>query len=187
MCDDPGPGDGGTLGPDREVETVIEAALVRAAQRGDTTAMSAVLDRLVPYVARICGPIALASGPDAAQDALIAILRGLPSLREPHALYGWARAIAVREAVRHATRDGRTQPTPPAMLAAVPDRGDPQLDADVRDVLHRLSPHHRAVLVLRDLEGLDEAAAAAVLHLPLGTVKSRLHRARHLFRKEWNA
>lgn len=164
----------------------VEVAVVKAAQRGDTVAMSVMLDRLVPYVGRICGPIALASGPDAAQDALIAILRGLPTLREPRALYGWARAIAVREAVRHATRDRRTHPTSPDTLAAVPERGDPQLSADVCDVLDRLSPQHRAVLVLRDLEGLDEAAAAAVLHLPVGTVKSRLHRARQMFRKAWN-
>lgn len=175
------------LGPDRDVETEVDGALVRAAQRGDTVAMSIVLDRLVPYVGRICGPIALASGPDAAQDALIAILRRLPTLREPHALYGWARAIAVREAVRHASRDSRTRPGPLDTLAAVPERSDPQLSTDIRDVLDRLSPHHRAVLVLRDLEGLDEAAAAAVLHLPVGTVKSRLHRARRMFRKEWDA
>jgi DNA-directed RNA polymerase specialized sigma24 family protein len=54
-------------------------------------------------------------------------------------------------------------------------------------VLDRLTPHHRAVLVLRDLEGLDEASVAAVLDLPVGTIKSRLHRARRLFRKEWSA
>lgn len=181
MARDPDPGTGGTARLDFDV------AVVRAAQRGDTVAMNVVLEQLTPYVGRICGPIALDSGPDAAQDALIAILRALPSLREPRALYGWARAIAVREAVRHATRNARTHATSPDTLAAIPDRGDPQLDADVRDVLQRLSPQHRAVLMLRDLEGLDEATAAAVLHLPVGTVKSRLHRARQMFRKAWNA
>jgi RNA polymerase sigma factor (sigma-70 family) len=161
------------------------ARLVRAAQRGDTLAMSDLLDRLTPYVGRICGPIALDSGPDAAQDALIAVLRALPTLREPAALFGWVRAIAVREAVRHATRDARSRPTDAVVLAALPTREDPQLSSDVRDVLDRLTPEHRAVLMLRDLEGLDEAAAAAVLQLPVGTVKSRLHRARRRFAKAW--
>lgn len=165
----------------------VDVALVRAAQRGDTLAIAALLDNLIPYVGRICAPIALASGPDAAQDALISILRALPTLREPLALRGWARAIAVREAVRHASRDRRAHPTAAETLIAVPDRDDPQLAADVRDVLARLTPEHRAVLVLRDLEGLDERAAADVLGLPVGTVKSRLHRARHIFKKAWNA
>lgn len=158
------------------------AELVRAAQRGDTMALHDLLDRLAPYVARICGPIALDDAADAAQEALIAVFRSLRTLREPDALHGWVRAIATREAVRVARRR-TTRPT--VELFELPTPGDPQLAADVRDVLTRLTPEHRAVLVLRDLEGLDEAAAAAVLAVPEGTVKSRLHRARRSFRKEW--
>jgi RNA polymerase sigma factor (sigma-70 family) len=160
----------------------IDPALVRAAQRGDAMAMGALMDVLVPYVGRLCGPIALQDGPDAAQEALIAIFRALGRLREPAAIHGWARAIAVREAVRVAARAGRAVP---AELSDLPAPGDPQLGADIRDVLQRLSPQHRAVLVLRDLEGLDEQAAAAVLDVPLGTMRSRLSRARRTFRKAW--
>jgi len=163
---------------------MIEEQLVRAAQRGDTVAMNDVLDALTPYVGRICGPIALSDGPDAAQEALIAIFRGLRSLENPAALFGWARAIAVREAVRVARRGQRQQP---AELADLPAVDDPQLTVDVQDVLRRLSPEHRAVLVLRDLEGMDEQAAAAVLDVPAGTAKSRLHRARASFRKAWRS
>ena len=158
------------------------AALVRAAQRGDTLALHDLLDALAPYVARICGPIALDDAPDAAQEALIAVFRGLRALREPAALHGWVRAIATREAVRVARRRVARAADP---LPDLPARGDPELAADVRDVLARLTPEHRAVLVLRDLEGLDEAAAAALLAVPEGTVKSRLHRARRSFREAW--
>ncbi|MFF5208597.1 RNA polymerase sigma factor [Streptosporangium sp. NPDC000396] len=160
---------------------MIEDLVVRA-QRGDTIAMNELLDRLTPYVARICGPIALESGADAAQEALIAIFRRLRTLREPTALYGWARAIAVREAVRIARR------RPVAVeLDELPSREDVECAADIRDVLSRLSPEHRAVLMLRDLEGLEESVAAELLDLPVGTVKSRLHRARDNFRKAWSA
>jgi hypothetical protein len=72
----------------------IDPALVRAAQRGDPIAVAELMDALAPYVGRVCGPIALQDGPDAAQEALIAILRNLGGLREPGAIYGWARAIA---------------------------------------------------------------------------------------------
>jgi RNA polymerase sigma-70 factor (ECF subfamily) len=160
------------------------AGLVHAAQRGDGLAMAELLDALTPAVGRWCGPIALQDADDAAQEAMIAILRGLRGLRDPAALFGWARAIAVREAVRVARRTEREQPDE---LAHLPAPGDPLLAADIKDVLTRLTPEHRAVLMLRDLEGLDERTAAALLHVPAGTVKSRLARARASFRKEWQA
>ncbi|MGW4701917.1 RNA polymerase sigma factor [Streptomyces sp. NPDC004285] len=159
-------------------------ALVRAARRGDTLALHDLLDHLTPYIARICGPIALDDGPDATQEALVAVFTSLRSLREPAALYGWVRAISVREAVRVAGRAARARP---AELPDVPETGDPQLAADIGDVLARLSPAHRAVLVLRDVEGMDEEEAAALLGVPPGTAKSRLHRARQSFRKAWSA
>jgi RNA polymerase sigma factor (sigma-70 family) len=169
--------------PDRPQPTVDVGGLVRAAQRGDAIAMNDLLDLLAPYVGRLCGPIALQDAPDATQEALIAIFRNLRQLREPANLFGWARSITVREAVRLARRSARTKP---AELHDLPAAGDPQLAADVRDVLDRLSPEHRAVLVLRDLEGLDEQTAGALLAVPEGTVKSRLHRARRRFREAWN-
>jgi RNA polymerase sigma factor (sigma-70 family) len=161
----------------------IDPALIRAAQRGDRIALADLMDVLAPYVGRVCGPIALQNGPDAAQEALITILRNLGGLREPGAINGWARAIAVREAVRVARKAARAVP---AELTDIPAPGDPQLAADIRDVLARLTPEHRAVLVLRDLEGLDEQAVGALLNMPAGTVRSRLFRARRSFRKAWS-
>jgi RNA polymerase sigma factor (sigma-70 family) len=67
----------------------------------------------------------------------------------------------------------------------IPDHGDEQFAADVHDVLDRMTPEHRAVLVLRDIEGLDERTASRLLDVPRGTVKSRLARARAGFRKAW--
>ena len=158
------------------------AGLVCAAQRGDGLAMADLIDVLAPLVGRWCGPIALQDAGDAAQEALIAIFRGLHGLRQPAALVGWARAIAVREAVRVARRSARESP---AELDHVPARIDSTLTVDIRDVLDRLSPEHRAVLMLRDVEGFDEGTAAAMLGVPEGTVKSRLARARARFRKGW--
>ena len=158
--------------------------LVRAAQGGDTLAMNDLLDQLTPYVGRICGPIALSNGADATQEALVAVFRSLRTLKDPAALFGWVRAIAVREAIRIARQDQRQVP---ADLAELPAPNDPQLLVDVRDTLARLTPEHRALLVLRDIEGLDEQAVAVLLELPAGTAKSRLHRARASFRKAWGS
>jgi RNA polymerase sigma factor (sigma-70 family) len=144
-------------------------------------ALGELMELLLPYVGRICGPIALQDGPDATQEAMIKILRGIGALEQPAALFGWARVIAVREAVRLAARRPVTAP-----LTELPARGDPELAVDIADTLARLTPQHRAVLVLRDIEGLDEQQAGEILSVQPGTVRSRLFRARTSFRKAWN-
>jgi RNA polymerase sigma factor (sigma-70 family) len=158
--------------------------LVRRAQRGDADALEALLRELAPYLGRICGAIALDEGDDALQDTLLAVLRHLGSLREPAAVRGWARTIAVREARRVAHR-GRTVPVDAHDLSAVPAVGDLTQDADVRAVLSDLSPEHRAVLLLRHVDGLSEQEVAVALDVAPGTVKSRANRARAAFVGRW--
>jgi RNA polymerase sigma factor (sigma-70 family) len=163
---------------------VVDPDLVRAAQRGDGVALSQLMDVVAPYVGRLCGPIALDAGPDAAQEALIQVFRDLNKLREPGALLGWVRRIAIREAIRHAQRSRRESPAP-AVAAELPAPGDPALAFDVKSVLDTLAPEQRAILVLRDLEGLSEAETAEQLEVARGTAKSRLHRARAAFLDRW--
>ncbi|MER5541304.1 RNA polymerase sigma factor [Streptomyces sp. NPDC001118] len=159
------------------------APLVRAAQSGDAMALNDLLSLLTPYVSRLCRPIALNNSADAVQEALIAVFQGLPRLKDPRALYAWVRTITVREAVRVARRTERE--TPVCAFDDIAGPRSPELAVDVRDVLRRMSTEHRAVLVLRELEGLDERTASDILNISCGTVKSRLHRARHSFRKAW--
>lgn|SRR5262249_12362321 len=158
--------------------------LVRSAQRGDVLAMSQLLDTLAPYVGRLCGAIALEASEDAAQETLITVFRQLRSLRDPDAIWGWTRTIALREAVRAARPPTRTPSG--SDLPSATHVANPELAGDVRRVLELLSPEQRAILVLRDLHGLDENEAARILGVARGTVKSRLHRARAIFRREWN-
>ena len=69
---------------------------------------------------------------------------------------------------------------------ALDNGDDAEVGADIADVLRRLTPEQRAILVLRDLEGFSEAEAATLLGVERGTVKSRLHRARQAFRRRWS-
>ena len=148
--------------------------------------MNQLLTEIAPYVGRICGAVALDVAEDATQEALVAIFRNLPSLRDAIALRAWARRIAVREALRAAGR-GRSLPVDPITLDAAMSAPDMTGAVDVREVLAGLDPLHRAVLVLRHLDGLREEEMAEVLEVAPGTVKSRLHRARAAFRARWSA
>jgi len=157
---------------------------VRAAQHGDPLAMDALLTELAPWVGRLCSAIALDRGEDAMQETLITVLRNLPTLREPAALRGWVRRIAVRQALRLAT-DSRAVAV--AELPEVAVAPDFDTAIEVRETLAKLSPSQRAVLVLRHVEDLSERETAVVLGTAEGTVKSGLHRARESFREQWEA
>jgi RNA polymerase sigma-70 factor (ECF subfamily) len=114
----------------------------------------------------------------------VVILRSIGSLREPAALRSWARRIAVHESIRVSRRADAAVPM--AELEVV-SGADPEAATDVRAVLATMAPEQRAILVLRDLEGMSEEEAAEVLRTPVGTAKSRLHRARSAFRERWTA
>lgn len=162
---------------------VVDEATIRGAKRGDPLALQELVRQVSPYVGRICGAIALEDGEDAMQEALIAIVRGVPSLREPGAFKAWVRRVAVREAVRVARRRRPTEQIDENLEA-----GEVEIDdsVDVRAALAALRPDQRAVLVLRDLDGYSERDVAELLNLPAGTVKSRLHRARAAFAQRWS-
>jgi RNA polymerase sigma factor (sigma-70 family) len=162
----------------------VDPALVVAAQQGDAMALDRLLDELTPYVGRLCQGVAPNAADDATQEALMAIFRNLRRLRAPEAIVSWVRVLTVRAALRVA-RDAARE------LAAgdVPERHDDRVRAetlvDITDALERIPPEQRAVLLLRQFEGLSEREVAQALNLPVGTVRSRLHRARASFRKEW--
>ena len=150
---------------------------VRAAQRGDPEAMEALVRDLMPYVGRVCGAIALDRGDDAVQETFIAVLRSLGSLPEPAALKGWVRRIAVRSRSgsaggRTVAMDPDTMPLPEVALA------DIATSLDIRATLASLPPEQRAILVPVDVDGLSEPKWPAPVESRLGTVKSRVHRAR---------
>ncbi|QKW08211.1 sigma-70 family RNA polymerase sigma factor [Streptomyces sp. NA04227] len=156
--------------------------LILTAQAGDRRAVNDLLLHITPFVRRLCSSVDAGHRPEAVQEALLAVYRGLHTLREPAAFYGWVRAVTMREAARVARRAGQTVTSE---LTDQPSAADPSVRVAIADVLERLPSHQRDILTLRAVYGLQEQETARVLSLPIGTVRSRLHRARRNFQEAW--
>lgn len=169
----------------RAVDWERAQQLAACAQRGDTLAMSDLLELLAPYVIGLCRAIAGPRSEDVAQEALIIIFRRLRSLRELPALRGWVRTVSTREALRALAKTPTTIALDDSAPQAAPQPA-PELRPALAQALAGLPAEQRAALVLREIEGLSEKEIAGVLQVAPGTVKSRLYRARERFRTEWS-
>jgi len=159
-----------------------DADLVDAARRGDQGAFAALVRR---HERRVYGLALRMLGReedarDAAQDAFIACYRNLRAFRGDAAFSTWLHRIAVN-ACYDALRKRREMlgieeaPEPPP----APDHGDATAVAiDVRRALLLVPEEFRAVIVMHDLQDMGYDQVAEALDLPIGTVKSRLHRGR---------
>ena len=123
------------------------------------------------------------------QDAWLKIVRSIPRLRDPARLKPWMFSIARRTAMDHLRARYREEPDsgidPDQLEAAEP--GLPDDEVDLLEVgLSNLGRIDREVLTLFYLKALSIDEVADVLDVPIGTVKSRLHRARQSLRDELN-
>lgn len=158
--------------------------LVERARAGDREAFSELgrlwVDRLYAIAQLILRDPERAA--DATQEALVACWRDLRGLRDPDQFESWLRRILVRACYREARRERaqhRIVQKVNVLDRRAPDPG-PGAVAD-RDELERgfrlLDPEQRALIVMHFYLGQPLAETAAVLGVPVGTVKSRLNRA----------
>jgi len=153
--------------------------LVLLAQAGDRAALEQLLhDAYAPlrrYITRLVGGD-LAD--DVLQETSLQIFRKLPFLREPAVFRPWTFRIASRIAFSHLKHARRWQPlddAPPEHLTTLnPFPGEPPDEAFLT-LLDHVSPASRAVLLLHYQHDLTLEESAAILEIPIGTAKSRLH------------
>jgi RNA polymerase sigma-70 factor, ECF subfamily len=156
-----------------------EAGWVVRAQCGDREALELLLRSVQPslhrYVRRLAG---VESADDIVQDVLITVARKVKWLSEPRVFRAWAFRIASRSAFRYVRKQGRRgrHESDESVLDALPAAEPAPTDEMLRELLDSdlLSAASRAVLVLHFQEELTLPEVAAVLEIPLGTVKSRL-------------
>lgn len=168
-----------------------DARLIRECAAGRAEAFGELVtryqDRLTNALARMLGD--LDDAMDVAQEAFISAYQSLGRFKGDSEFYTWLYRIAFNAAVSHRRKrkSGRNldiegvglDPADESALAAPGDRLDrDEDDRRVQDAITRLSPDHRAVLVLKEIDGMRYDQIAEMLDVPVGTVRSRLHRAR---------
>jgi RNA polymerase sigma-70 factor (ECF subfamily) len=162
-----------------EPPTPDQTLLVLLAQAGDRAALEQLLHEthapLRRYITRLAGAD-LAD--DILQETALQIFRKLPHLREPAVFRPWTLRIASRVAFSQLKRARRWEPldaAPPEPLTTLSlNLGEPP-DQAFLALLDLVSPASRAVLLLHYQQDLSLEEAAAILEIPIGTAKSRLH------------
>jgi RNA polymerase sigma-70 factor (ECF subfamily) len=159
-----------------------DAELVRLAAAGDERAFAELVRRherrVFNLAYRLLGREEDAR--DAAQETFVSCFRKLSTFRGDALFTTWLHRIAVNASYdilrrRKDILSADEAPEPPPQ----PDHGDQAAaDVDVQRALREVPVEYRAVLVLHDLQGHAYDEVAEILDVPLGTVKSRLHRGR---------
>lgn len=175
------------------LHTADETQLVTQAQNGDRNAFSELVrlhaQGVLNVIYRMCGDAQLAE--DAAQATFIRAWQNLSSYRAGTSLRNWLYRIAVNAGTDMLRKEKRILPGAiedlhladgaPGLEALVSQR---ERTAMVQAAILSLPDASRAVLVLREYEGLSYQEISSTLDIPLGTVMSRLSYARNLLKEK---
>ncbi|MCK7460132.1 RNA polymerase sigma factor RpoE [Idiomarina aminovorans] len=177
-------------------EQVSDQQLVERVQQGDNRAFDLLVKKYQHKVMSLISRYIKQQGdvPDVAQEAFVKAYRALPNFRGDSAFYTWLYRIAVNTAKNHLVSQGRK---PPASdidaedaefyegAGALRDSASPErqmLSDEIRDVVLKtiddLPEDLRRAITLREIEGLGYEEIALEMDCPIGTVRSRIFRAR---------
>jgi RNA polymerase sigma-70 factor (ECF subfamily) len=180
-----------TAGMESFPVTVNEIELVTMAQNGDRNAFSELVrihaQGVLNVVYRMCGDAQVAE--DAAQETFIQAWSHLSAYRPQTSIRNWLYRIAVNSATDILRKEKRILPNAIDDLALADERPSPELlvsqqerTALVQRAVLSLPDASRAVLVLREYEGMSYHEIADALDIPVGTVMSRLNYARKVLK-----
>ncbi len=178
-------------------ERDIDQELVIRAQQGDKRAFELLVVKYQRRVARLLSRLIRdpAEIEDVAQEAFIKAYRALPSFRCESAFYTWLYRIALNTAKNHLAAQGRR---PQVFFAGSDEEGEPldaadqvpdyhtpeselsnrQIVSAVNQVVESLPDELRTAITLREMDGLSYEEIAGMMDCPIGTVRSRIFRAR---------
>ncbi|NNM81140.1 MAG: RNA polymerase sigma factor RpoE [Burkholderiales bacterium] len=177
----------------------IDQQLVERAQRGDKQAFGLLVTKYQRKLARLLSrlirdPVEVE---DVTQEAFIKAYRALPSFRGDSAFYTWLYRIGINTAKNYLVAQGRRAPTTTSLdneEAESSEEGaslwevttpenelmSKQIARTVNETLQGLPEELRTAITLREIEGLSYDEIASIMDCPIGTVRSRIFRAREV-------
>jgi RNA polymerase sigma-70 factor (ECF subfamily) len=169
-----------------KADDIYDEFLILRCQQRDVDALEILVTRwqkpLLDHATIVCGDRNAAN--DIVQNAWIAMIKGISRLKDPARFKHWAYRTVSNKSVDYIRRQNsqnklsetafRTEADP------VPNQEDHQV---IHHILSRMSRNHRTVLALHYLQGFEISEIASITRVPIGTVKSRLHHGREVFRE----
>jgi RNA polymerase sigma-70 factor (ECF subfamily) len=177
-------------------ERSVDQALVARVQRGDRAAFDLLVRKYQHKVAKLIGRYVRnrAEVEDVAQETFIRAYRAIRAFRGDSAFYTWLYRIAVNTAKNYLESQGRRPPgtdveiesaelldvAEPLRDTATPERNalTAEIAETVRRAIEQLPADLRMAITLREIDGLSYEEIAEVMDCPIGTVRSRIFRAR---------
>ena len=178
-------------------ERDIDQQLVERAQRGDKLAFGLLVEKYQRKLARLISRLVRDPGEveDVTQEAFIKAYRALPSFRGDSAFYTWLYRIGINTAKNYLVAMGRRAPTSTDVEAEEAEGFDggellreistpesllltKEIAGTVNQAIEALPEELRSAIQLRELEGMSYEEIAKLMDCPVGTVRSRIFRAR---------
>jgi RNA polymerase sigma-70 factor (ECF subfamily) len=175
----------------------IDQQLVTRAQKGDKRAFGLLVEKYQRKLARLLSRYVRdpAEVEDVTQEAFVKAYRALPAFRGDSAFYTWLYRIGINTAKNYLMAMGRRAPTTTEVEAEdaeshedgeqLRDISSPEsmllskeIAATVNDTIQALPEELRTAIQLREIEGMSYEEIAKVMDCPIGTVRSRIFRAR---------
>lgn len=178
--------------------SAIDHSLIRRCRAGDVDAFGGLVlrhqDRLFATLVHLLG--SLEDARDVTQDAFVLAFEKLGTFRGDSAFYSWLFRIAYNAAMSRKRKERRLPASiDEARLQRGVEPSDDRTDADpsaaldseerqglVRQALDELGEDYRTAIILKEIDGLRYDEIAEIVGCPIGTVRSRIHRARHELR-----
>ncbi|MFQ2037610.1 RNA polymerase sigma factor RpoE [Aeromonas veronii] len=183
-------------------QNILDEQLVERVQRGDKAAFNLLVKKYQHKVVNLVARYVNNPGdvPDVAQEAFIKAYRALPTFRGESAFYTWLYRIAVNTAKNYLTSQGRRPPSSDVEADEAESYGGgealqevstpenlaltDEIKRTVFSAIEALPEDLRTAITLRELEGLSYEEIAEIMDCPVGTVRSRIFRAREAIDKK---
>lgn len=183
-------------------QNLLDEQLVERVQRGDKAAFNLLVKKYQQKVVNLVARYVSNPGdvPDVAQEAFIKAYRALPTFRGESAFYTWLYRIAVNTAKNYLTSQGRRPPSSDVEADEADSYGGgealqevstpenlvltEEIKHTVFSAIEALPEDLRTAITLRELEGLSYEEIAEIMDSPVGTVRSRIFRAREAIDKK---